>query len=129
MKLKMVEIDDKQVFAILQQVKQTGTLKIGVNEVTKSVERKQAKLVVTATDVSPAEIVAHFPLLCKEIGIIHIQLGTKQELGECIGIKSTSSLAIIDEGAAKKDLDGLLSSLKEEEETEEKEEEKKDGEE
>ena len=37
-----------------------------MNEVTKSIERVQAKLVVMAEDVSPPEILFHIPLLCKK---------------------------------------------------------------
>ena len=32
----MVEIDEKQVFSLIQKAKETGSVKIGANEVTKS---------------------------------------------------------------------------------------------
>ena len=103
----MVEIDEKQVFAILQKAKETGSIKIGANEATKAVERGQAKLVVTATDVSPAEIVAHFPGLCKELKVVFANIGNKAELGASVGIKSTTAIAVVDAGAAKKELEAL----------------------
>jgi len=107
----MVEIDEKQVFAIIQKAKDSGSFKIGANEVTKAVERGIALLVATANDVSPAEIVAHFPGLCKEMKIICVSLGTKAELGSVVGIKSTTAIAIIDAGNAKKELEALKKSL------------------
>ncbi len=107
----MVEIDEKQLFSIIQKAKETGKIRIGANEATKAVERKQAALVVTASDVSPAEIVAHFPGLCNELKIIHTQTGTKAELGALVGIKSTTAIAVQDAGSAKKELETLIKSL------------------
>lgn len=110
----MVEIDDKQLFSIVQKAKETGSLRIGANEVTKAVERGQAKLVLTATDVSPAEIVAHFPGLCKEMNILCFNIGNRAELGALVGIKSTTAVAVADAGSAKKELEALVKSSKEE---------------
>jgi len=103
----MVEIDEKQVFALIQKAKETGSVRIGANEVTKAVERGQAKLVVSATDVSPAEIVAHFDGLCKEMKIVYLSAGSKAELGALVQIKSTTALAIVDAGSGKKELETL----------------------
>ena len=104
----MVEIDEKQVFSIIQKAKESGSIKIGANEVTKSIERGQAKLVVNATDVSPAEIVAHFPGLCKEMKILHAAIGNKAELGAAAGVKTTTAISVVDAGSAKKELEALL---------------------
>ncbi len=109
----MVEIDEKKVFSIVQKAKESGSIKIGANEVTKAVERSQAKLVVAANDVSPAEIVAHFPGLCKEMKIVFASIATKSELGALVGIKSTTAVAVVDAGSAKKELDALVKELSE----------------
>lgn len=113
----MVEINEKQVFAIIQTAKESGALKIGVNEVTKAIERKQAKLVVYGTDVSPAEIVHHLDGLSKEMGITCLKQGSKTELGTLVGIKSTTAIAITDEGNAKKELKDLIDSLSKKEDS------------
>lgn len=107
----MVEIDEKQVFSLFQKANETGKIKIGANEVTKAVERGQAKLVVSATDVSPAEIVAHFEGLCKEMKIVYLSAGSKAELGALVQIKSTTALAIVDAGSGKKELDSLTKEV------------------
>ncbi len=103
----MVEIDEKQVFSIIQKAKESGKLRIGINEVTKSIERGEAKLVVNASDVSPAEIVAHLPGLCKEMKAIHCVAGNRAELGATVGIKTTTAIAVVDAGSAKKELEAL----------------------
>ena len=120
----MTEIDEKQIFSIVQKAIESGKVKCGVNEVTKSVERKQAKLVVYASDVSPKEIVAHLGPLSKEMDILCYEVGTKQELGSLLGIKTTSALSIVDCGSAKAEVDSLNSKNKKE--TSKKEEAKKD---
>ena len=125
MKLKMTEIDEKQIFSIVQKAIESGKVKCGVNEVTKSVERKQAKLVVYASDVSPKEIVAHLGPLSKEMDILCYEVGTKQELGSLLGIKTTSALSIVDCGSAKAEVDSLSSKDKKEK-TSKKEEVKED---
>lgn len=76
-----------------------GKIKKGVNEVTKAIERGNAKLVITAEDVNPKEIVAHIPLLCKEKSIKHVTVPSKTELGAAAGLgKDCSSVAIISAG-------------------------------
>jgi large subunit ribosomal protein L7Ae len=107
------ELKDKQL-VILEKVKKTGKIRIGINEVTKAVERGTAKLVVIAEDVSPPEIVMHLPVLCKEKNIPFTYVDTRKELGEKTGVTvSAAAIALIDEGEAKKELVDLVKKLKE----------------
>jgi len=50
-----------QVYEAVEKARDTGKVRKGVNETTKAIERGEAKLVVIAEDVDPAEIVAHLP--------------------------------------------------------------------
>ncbi|MHA2393400.1 MAG: ribosomal L7Ae/L30e/S12e/Gadd45 family protein [Promethearchaeota archaeon] len=68
----------------------------GMNEVTKSIERVQAKLVIMAEDVSPPEILFHVPLLCDEKGIPYGYLSTKKELGNAARINVSASAISIE---------------------------------
>lgn len=80
----------------------SGKIKKGTNEVTKSIERGTAKLVVIAKDVTPPEIVMHIPLLAKEKGIPCVEVNSKEELGTAAGVNvPTAAIAIIAEGDAK----------------------------
>ncbi len=109
-----MEIDEKLVFTIIQKARESGKVVVGANQATKAVERGIAKLVVTATDVNPPEITAHFKPLCKEMKVPYLNLGTKQELGTAAGIsKSASAVAIIDAGSASKELTSLLEQIEE----------------
>jgi large subunit ribosomal protein L7Ae len=88
-------------YEIIETAKKTGKIDKGVNEVTKSIERGVAKLVVYAEDVNPKEIVQHLPILCKEKNIPCIAVDSKQKLGAAAGINvGTSAIAVIEAGKA-----------------------------
>ncbi len=99
----------EKVYQAIELAKTTGKLKKGVNEVTKVVERGQAKLVAYASDITPAEIVMHIPLLCKERKTACYKVGTKEELGAAAGLGiPTAAVAIVVEGEAKNLLKELI---------------------
>lgn len=101
------EIADK-VLQLVQVASETGKVRVGTNEVTKSSERSEAKLVIMAEDVDPAEILVHIPMLCEEKRIPYLYVQKKQRLGQVAGLsKSAASIAIVEPGEAK----GLLEEL------------------
>ncbi len=92
-------------YNIVEKAKKTGKVDKGTNEVTKAIELGVAKLVVYASDVSPKEIVAHLPVLCKEKNILCVEVDSKQKLGVAVGIGvSTAAVAVIQPGEADKDI-------------------------
>ena len=96
------------IYQIVEKARKSGKIEKGTNEVTKAIERGEAKLVVYAADVEPKEIVQHLPLLCKEKNIKCVEVDSKQKLGIAVGIPvSASSVAIVDAGDADKDIKGL----------------------
>jgi len=104
-----------RIYEAIETAKATGKLKKGTNEVTKAIERGDAKLVVAAKDVSPPEITMHLPLLCEEKGIPFVSVASKEELGAAAGIdKPTSSVAIVQEGEAKNLIKDIIADLKKE---------------
>ncbi len=101
------EIADKAL-QLVQIASETGKVRVGTNEVTKSSERAEAKLVVMAEDVDPVEILVHVPMLCEEKRIAYVYVPKKQRLGQSAGLsKSAASVAIVEPGEAK----GLLEEL------------------
>jgi large subunit ribosomal protein L7Ae len=86
----------------IEIAKKTGKIRKGANEVTKALERGQAKLVVIAKDVNPKEITMHLPLLAKEKEVPLIEVQTKEELGAAAGIPvGSAAIAITEPGEAK----------------------------
>ncbi len=113
------EISKEDVDKVLEAIeiaKTTGKIKKGTNEVTKAVERGDAKLVAVAKDASPPEIVMHLPLLAEEKEILCVEVPSKEELGASAGIDvPTASVAITQEGEAKALVKEILEKNKPEE--------------
>ncbi|MCL5016591.1 MAG: ribosomal L7Ae/L30e/S12e/Gadd45 family protein [Candidatus Parvarchaeota archaeon] len=105
---------DSQVYSLLEKIRaKGGSFKKGVNEVTKALERSQAKLVVYAADVSPKEIIMHLPLLSKDKGVPSIQVKSRIELGKAAGMSvGSAAIAITNAGEEAHALEELISKLK-----------------
>jgi large subunit ribosomal protein L7Ae len=82
-------------YEAVQIARDTGRIRRGTNETTKSIERGIARLVLIAEDVEPPEIVAHLPLLCEERNVSYIFVPSKSQLGLSIGIEVPSAAASI----------------------------------
>jgi len=104
------EMADK-IYEAIEVANATGKIKKGVNEVTKALERGNAKIVVIAKDVAPPEITMHIPLLAEEKETVCVEVSSKEELGAAAGIgRGTAGVAIIKEGDAKDLLKDILKS-------------------
>lgn len=107
------EVSEKVIEAVTV-AKTTGKLVKGVNETTKAVERGISKLVVMAEDVTPPEILMHIPVICDEKKAAYAYVASKEDLGKASGIGvPTSSIAIVDEGDAKKLIAEVATKLEE----------------
>ena len=123
------EISDKALEAV-RLSRQSGTVRKGVNEVTKSVERGLASLVVMAEDVEPQEILMHIPKLCDQKKITYSYVPTKLDLGKAVGINvPCSAVAIEKAGEAEstiKSIVGMTTGKAQPEEKKEVHEQKKE---
>lgn len=107
-----------QIVEMLSVAKDGGKVKKGINETTKSIERKTAQFVVVAGDVTPEEVVIHLPMLCKEQGIPYAFVPTKKELGSAVGIEvGTSAVAVENAGGAAEKLQDIIKKLPKQETT------------
>jgi len=107
------EVSDK-VLQTVELAKNTGKIRKGSNETTKSIERGEAKLVVIALDVQPPEIIMHLPVLCNEKKIPYVHIPSKEELGRATGINvGTAAACIVDAGEGKGNLVEILKKMEE----------------
>ncbi|MCI4364782.1 MAG: 50S ribosomal protein L7Ae [Thermoplasmata archaeon] len=105
------ELSDKAL-QLVQVASETGKVRVGTNEVTKSSERSEAKLVIMAEDVDPVEILVHIPMLCEEKRIPYVYVPKKQRLGQSAGLsKSAASVAVVEPGEAKALLDEIAAQF------------------
>ncbi len=105
------ELADK-VYQLIEKARNSGKIRKGSNEVTKSLERGEAKLAIAAEDVNPIEVVMHLPKLAEEKGIPFISVPAKAELGAAAGLPvGTAAVAIVDAGDSKKIMDEVIKSI------------------
>jgi large subunit ribosomal protein L7Ae len=103
----------EKAFEAIEIAKASGKVKKGTNEVTKAIERGNAKLVAVASDVNPPEITMHIPLIAKEKGVPCITVGTREELGAAAGLNvPTVAVAVVNEGEAKAVIKEIAESVK-----------------
>ena len=89
-------------YEAIEIAKKSGKIKKGINEVTKIIERGQAKLVIVAKDVNPPEIIMHIPPLCEEKETPFVVVPSKEDLGAAAGLQvGTTAVTIVNEGDAK----------------------------
>ncbi|MFB0558063.1 MAG: 50S ribosomal protein L7Ae [Candidatus Bathyarchaeia archaeon] len=101
-------------YEALKIAQDSGKIRKGTNEATKSIERGRAKLVLIAENVEPPEIVAHLPLLCDERKAPYVYVPEKQRLGQAAGLMvSSAAAAIEDSGEAGELVDEIVAKLKE----------------
>lgn len=100
------------IYEAIRVARQSGKVKKGTNETTKTIERGASKLVVIAEDVEPPEVVAHLPILCEERNSAYVFVPSKQQLGQALGIDVPSAAAcIMDAGEAQHILEQIVSSI------------------
>lgn len=104
----------KKSYELIEKARASGKIRKGANEVTKAVERGEAKLVIMAKDVSPEEILAHMPYLCEEKNIPYSYVPSKEELGRAAGLQvGASVVAIVNEGEGKDILEEIVKKVRE----------------
>ena len=98
----------------LEVARDTGTVKKGTNETTKSVERGNAELIFVAEDVQPEEIVMHLPELADEKDIPFVFIGTQDDVGHAAGLEvGSAAAAVVDAGDAQDDVDDIAAKVEE----------------
>ncbi|MCK4279974.1 MAG: 50S ribosomal protein L7Ae [Candidatus Thorarchaeota archaeon] len=102
----------KKALEALEMAKDTGRIKKGINEATKSIERGIARLVLVAGDVEPPEIIMYLPGLCDDKKAPYIFVDSKKDLGNACGIeRPTAAVAIVIDGKAKDLVDDLVEKI------------------
>jgi large subunit ribosomal protein L7Ae len=104
----------EQTYNAVEEARDTGKVVKGTNEVTKSIERNDAELVVIAGDVSPEEIVMHIPALSEERDIPYTFVPDKEELGLAAGLNvQAAAIAVTSSGSAEDDIEDIASKADE----------------
>ena len=101
-----------QIYETVERARTTGRIAKGAQEVTKQVERGNAKLVIMAEDVTPEELLAHMPILCEEKGIAFGYVPSKAELGAAAGLPvATTAVAVVDAGTGAESVEDVAKKV------------------
>jgi large subunit ribosomal protein L7Ae len=85
----------------------------GINHITSLVEQKKAQLVVIAHDVDPIELVVWLPTLCRKKGVPYCIVKGKSRLGQVIGKKTATAVAITTvKPEDKQELSNIINAVK-----------------
>lgn len=102
----------ERIFQAIEKARVKGKIRKGTNETTKAAERGKALLVVLAKDIDPPEIIMHLPVICEQKSVPFVFVPSKKELGAAAGLGvGCSSVAIVDAGESKKNLDDLVKKI------------------
>lgn len=86
-------------------------LKKGANEVTKTLNRGIAELVILGADTEPLAIVLHLPLMCEDKSVPYVYVNSKSALGRACGVSRPVIACSITTNEAS-DLMGQIRNLK-----------------
>ncbi|NLI63005.1 MAG: 50S ribosomal protein L7ae [Methanosarcinaceae archaeon] len=115
-KFDVPEEIEKMALEAVEVARDSGSIKKGTNEATKTIERGTAKLVLISENVEPEEIVAHLGPLCEEKGTSYVYIKDQKNLGAACGLTvGCAAVAITDAGKgadALNDINEKVAALK-----------------
>ncbi len=112
-KFETPESVEKKLLDLVENSFRSGKIKKGTNEVIKSIERGESKIVVIAEDVSPPEVVFYLPVLCEEKKVAYAYVKKRSDLGAKVGIASAASISVVDYGKSEDVYKQIISELAE----------------
>lgn len=112
-KFETPESLEKKALDLVENSFRSGKIRKGTNEVIKSIERGESKIVVIAEDVTPPEVVYYLPMLCDERKVPYLYVKKRADLGAKVGIASAASVSIVDYGKNDEVYKSITSELSE----------------
>eukprot|EP00761_Pharyngomonas_kirbyi_P012430 gb/GECH01012457.1/.p1 GENE.gb/GECH01012457.1/~~gb/GECH01012457.1/.p1 ORF type:complete len:142 (+),score=41.86 gb/GECH01012457.1/:1-426(+) len=87
----------KKVAKLVKQARKERKLHRGVREVQRCLKRNRKGIVLLAADVTPFDVIAHFPILCEELDVPYVYMPNKQDLGSAAGTKRATAVLLVAE--------------------------------
>ncbi|KAK1756848.1 L30e-like protein [Echria macrotheca] len=96
----------KKIYKTIKKGAKNKALNRGVKEVEKAIKKcplktntsstqEPAGLVIIAADISPMDVIMHFPLLCEEHGVPYLFVDSRAELGTAACTKRATSIVML----------------------------------
>ena len=103
----------KKIYKLVRKSsKEKAIVRRGIREAMKFIRKGETGLVVLAGDVSPVDVISHVPSVCEEKKIPYCFTPSKQELGEALGSKRPTCMALVKCGTEKELYDDCFAKVK-----------------
>ena len=89
---------DKLTAKLMKLTKKLANVKLirrGVKEVNKAFRKKEKGFCILAGDVSPIDVISHFPVLCEKNNIKFVFVPSREELGTHAQTKRPTSVVLL----------------------------------
>jgi H/ACA ribonucleoprotein complex subunit 2 len=88
----------KKIYSLIRKAvekdKKRGIIK-GIKDVTKAIRKGSKGIVVLGADVSPSDVVAHFPVLLEDKGVPFVWVPSRQDLGAATNCRRATSVVLL----------------------------------
>eukprot|EP01017_Pseudomicrothorax_dubius_P025923 TRINITY_DN2849_c0_g1_i2.p1 TRINITY_DN2849_c0_g1~~TRINITY_DN2849_c0_g1_i2.p1 ORF type:complete len:142 (+),score=39.18 TRINITY_DN2849_c0_g1_i2:127-552(+) len=89
------EKNHKKILRLTKKMLKAKLVKRGVKEVVKAIRKKTKGICILAGDVSPIDVISHFPVLCEKNHIPYIFVRSRMELGIAAQTKRPTSVVLL----------------------------------
>jgi H/ACA ribonucleoprotein complex subunit 2 len=104
----------KKAYKLVSHAAKAKALRRGIKEVVLALRKGEKGVCIIAGDVFPVEVCAHLPLLCEEAGVPYAYVSRKTDLGLAALTKRPTSVVLVSEKSADKELVEELSACRKE---------------
>lgn len=92
---------NKKILKTVKKASKAKHVKRGVKEVVKALRKGEKGLVIIASDISPADVISHIPVLCEDNAVPYVFIPSKEDLGSAGATKRPTSCVFIVPGGGK----------------------------
>ncbi|XP_063692438.1 H/ACA ribonucleoprotein complex subunit 2-like protein [Bolinopsis microptera] len=93
----------KKLYKCCKIASKAKSIRRGTKEVGKSLRKGEKGFVIIAGDISPIDVISHFPVLCEESKVPYVYVPARADLGAAIGSNTPCSVLLIQKGEEYKD--------------------------
>jgi len=93
----------KKLYKTIKKASKEKSLRRGVKEVGKAIRKNESGFVVLAGDVSPIDVISHFPVLCEDNNLPYCYVPSRLDLGLASQTKRPTSVIMVKDNKNYKD--------------------------
>jgi H/ACA ribonucleoprotein complex subunit 2 len=106
------EEKESRIFKTIKKAQSGKKIIFGVKSVNKAIRKGNKGIVVIAGDITPIDIVSHYPVYCEENKLPYIFVHSKDELGKACASTRPMSVCFVREPATGDDYEDNYSKVK-----------------